>query len=161
MTEGLKRHLPVIVVVSLVGIATCVFALTQVLGSVDKLDVDAFSLYIIIIPSVIMVVCSFVIALTANQIGRQLYLVVVGICFVTGIVSMVVTSGWLSDSAISAQLLANSPEGTTITPILQAPIIMLRDLAAYIVAPTVGCIFGAWLGSRIHPMTPEGKGRRK
>ena len=161
MTEGLKRHLPVIVVVSLVGIATCVFALTQVLNSAAGLDLEAFSLYIILIPSIVMLVCSFVIALTANSIGRQLYLVVVGICFVTGIVSMVVTSGWVSDASISAQLLANSPEGTTVTPPLQSPLVVLRDLAAYIVAPTVGCIFGAWLGSRIHPVTSDGKGRRK
>ena len=161
MTEGLKRHLPVIVVVSLVGIATCVFALTQVLNSAGGLDLESFSLYIILIPSIVMLVCSFVIALTANSIGRQLYLVVVGICFVTGIVSMVVTSGWVSDASISAQLLANSPEGTTVTPPLQSPLVVLRDLAAYIVAPTVGCIFGAWLGSRIHPVTSDGKGRRK
>ena len=160
MTEGLKAHLPVIVVVSLLGIATGAFALLQVLNAAGSLDVDAFSLYIILIPGVIMVVCPFIITVTASQIGRQLYLIVVGICFVTGIVSMVVTSSWMQDPSVSAQLLANSPDGTQMTPVLQAPVIVLRDIAAFIVAPTVGCILGAWVGSRLHPVSSEGKGRR-
>ena len=163
MTEGFKRHLPVVVVVSLVGIATCVFALMQVANGASGMNVDSFSMYIILVPCIVMVVCSLLITITASEIGRQLYLAVVGVCFVGGIVSMVITSGWFSDPFISAQLLANSPDGTTITPPLQNPLIVLRNIAAYIVAPTVGCIAGAWLGSRLHPVTSDKRqgGKRK
>lgn len=136
MSQAVKQHLAVIVVVSLIGIATAVFALMQARSA--GLNADTLATAVWVIPCVVMVVASFVIMLTASSIGRQLFLVVAGICFVAGIVGMVVTSGWFS--------------GTDVTPPLQNPIIVMRDIAAFIVAPTVGSIAGAWIGSRVHPV---------
>ncbi|MBQ9001215.1 MAG: hypothetical protein IJ087_05115 [Eggerthellaceae bacterium] len=165
MTEGFQKPLPVNVVVSFAGITPSAFALMQIANAASSMNVDSFSTYVIVVPCIAMVACSILITITASEIGRQLYLTVVGVCFVCGIVSMVVTSGWFSDPSISAQLLSNSPEGTSITPPLQNPLIVLRNLAAYIVAPTIGCIAGAWLGSRLHPVKSSKvnnqKGRRK
>lgn len=152
MSEGLKRHLPVIVVVTLICLATAAFALSRVLAGASDMSARTFSLYIIVIPCAIMVVGAFAISFTAEEIGRQLFLTVVGICFVLGVACMVVTSTWMSDATIASQLLANSGDGAEITPILDSPLIILRDLAAFVVAPTVGLIAGAWVGSRVHPM---------
>jgi len=158
MTDIVKQHLPVIVVVTLVGIATSYFLLTSVLGNVANMDVDGFATATFGIPCVVMFVCSFIIALTSPGINRQLYVVIVGIGLATGIVSMLAGNAWLLDPAIKEALLANSPDGTTVTPILNAPIIVLRDIAAFFVVPTVGSILGAWVGSRLHPMTSDQKG---
>ncbi|MBQ9043162.1 MAG: hypothetical protein IJ111_10175, partial [Eggerthellaceae bacterium] len=148
MDAVVRKHLSVIIAVTLVGIVTAALLLQLVHDSAASMGANQFSMVIFLVPCAIMLVGSFVIAATARQIGRQLYLVVLVICLVTGIVSMVVTSGWLSDPSITALLMANSPEDTVITPILQSPITIFRDIAAYVVIPTVGCIFGAWLGSR-------------
>ena len=122
MTEGLRRHVPVIAVVSLLGIAIGAFALVSVLNNAPALSVESFSLYIIVIPCALMLVCSLAIMASASEINRQLFLVVAGICFASGIVSMVVTSIWLADPAVASALLANSPDGTTVTPPANAPI---------------------------------------
>lgn len=161
MTEGFKQHLPIIIVVSLVGLATGIYALMRVHDGAAGMDVGAFSSYIIIFPCLIMLVCSLIVAMTAKSIGRQLYLTMLGICLALGIVSMVVTSMWMSDPAIAQALLANSPEGETITPVVEQPIIVMRNIAAYVVMPTVGCIAGAWIGSRLHPVHSEGSMRRR
>lgn len=163
MTDTVKQHLPIIVVVTLVGIATSYFLLSRVLAGISALDVDAFSTAVFLIPCIVMLVCSIVIVITSHAINRQLYLVVVGIALITGIASMIAANAWLLDPAISSALLANSPDGTVITPILNSPILVLRDIAAYVVIPTIGCILGAWLGSRLHPMSAEtrGKGKKK
>ena len=152
MSDVVRQHLTVIVATCLLGIAVASFILLQVHDAAGSMDVSTFSLAIFIVPCIVMLVCSFIIMVTANAIGRQLFVVVVGICFATGIVCMVVTSGWLSDANVAAQLLANSPEGTTITPPIQNIVVVMRDIAAFIVAPTVGSIAGAWLGSRLHPI---------
>ena len=157
MSDTVKQHLPVIVVVTLVGIATSYFLLSRVVGNAAGMDVDGFSTAIFGIPCIVMFICSTVIVLTSPGINRQLYLVVVGIGLATGIASMLAGNAWLLDSSIANALLANSPAGTTITPVLNAPVIVLRDIAAFFVIPTVGSILGAWLGSRIHPMTSESK----
>ena len=157
MTESVRKHLPTIVVVAIIGIATTYLVLAQVLANAASLDVDAFSTWIFGVPCIVMFVCAAVIAATAHSIGRQLYLVVVAICLVAGLVCMVVTSGWLSDEATAALLLANSDADAVVTPILNSPILVLRDIAAFFVAPTVGLILGAWLGSRLHPMASESK----
>lgn len=162
MTESVRRHLPIIVVVSLVGIATSYFLLARVYADASHLDVGAFGTYIFLIPCAVMFVCSTIIMLTAHEIGRQLYLVVVGICLAAGIVCMVITSVWLMDDSIAAALLANSADDATVVPIINSPVLVLRDIAAFFVAPTVGSIVGAWLGSRMHPMEHDAKdGRRK
>lgn len=153
MNDEVRQHLTVIVAVFLLGIAATVFALMQVYGAAGTMDVGSFSNAVFLVPCIAMVICSFVIMLTARAIGRQLFVVVVGVCFVAGIVSMVVTSGWLSNPGIAELLLANSPDGTTITPPVENIVVVMRDIAAFIVAPTVGSIAGAWLGSRLHPMT--------
>lgn len=152
VNEVVRQHLTVIVAACLLGIAVTSFALLQIHDAAGSMDASTFSLAIFVVPCVVMVVCSFIIMFTANAIGRQLFVVVVGICFVAGIVSMVVTSGWLSNELIVSQLLANSPDGTTVTPPVQSIIVVMRDIAAFIVAPTVGSIAGAWFGSRLHPI---------
>ena len=152
VSDEVRQHLTVIVATCLLGIVAASFILLQIRNAAGSMDVSTFSLAIFIAPCIVMLICSFVIMVTANTIGRQLFIVVVGICFATGIVSMVVTSGWLSDAGIAAQLLANSPEGTTITPPIQNIVVVMRDIAAFVVAPTVGSIAGAWLGSRLHPI---------
>lgn len=160
MSDSLKQHLPTVVAVLLIGLATTAFALSRVLSSAGDISVEAFSAYIIAIPTIAMIVCSFVIMFTAQRVGRQLYLVVVATCFVLGIVSMVVTSAWMSDASVAAQLLEHSAEGTQVVPVLDNTVVVIRDIAAYIVAPTVGCILGVWIGSKMHPITSD-KPRRK
>lgn len=152
MTEGLKEHLPIIIAVTLVGLGTAAFALSYVHGNVSNMNVSMFNTLIILVPCVVMFICSFIIAFTASEIGRQLYLIVVGICLACGVVSLVVTSFWAADANVAAALLANSGEGETLVPPSNAPIIVLRDIAAYFVIPTIGCIAGAWVGSRVHPV---------
>lgn len=162
MSDDLKRHIPVIVVVTLVGIASCAFALMQVLNGVATgMDLSTFSTAIIVIPCIGMLLCSFFIAFSAPEISRNLYLIVLGICLVTGFASMFVTSGWMSNADIAAQLVANSPDGTEVVPIFRDTMIMIRDLAAFVVMPTIGCIAGAWVGSRVHPMKTTGKKKTK
>ena len=152
MNEDLKRHLPTIAIVSVIGVLACAFALSQVLASAERMSVDDFSLAVFVVPCIAMVLCSFLIVATSEAIGRQLFLVVVGICLVAGLASLVVTSGWFSEPDVAAKLLANSGEGAAVTPPLDNAITVIRDVAAFVVAPTVGCIAGAWLGSRLHPM---------
>ena len=161
MDAVVKKHLTVIVAVTLIGIVTAVLLMNLVRDSAGSLGANQFSILIFLIPCIIMLIGSFVIAATATQIGRQLYLAVLIICLVTGIASMVVGSNWLSDPQITAALLANSPEDTVVTPILKSPITILRDIAAFIVIPTVGCIAGAWVGSRLHPMQADKPKRKK
>ena len=161
MTESVKRHLPIIVVVSLVGIVTGYFALMRVYASAPSMDVDTFSTWLFGIPCVVIFICSTIIVLTAHEINRQLYVVVVAISMVAGFLSVFLTSFWLSDSTVSSLLLANSAEGTEIKPLLEQPITVLRDIAAFFVLPTIGCILGAWIGSRLHPMTSESLSKKK
>ena len=160
MDAVVRNHLPVIVVVTLVGVITGCVALTFVHNSASTMDANLFSGLLFVVPCAIMLVCSFVIAFTAYEIGRQLYIVVLSICLILGVVSMLVGSAWLSDQSIAAQLLANSPADTVITPILKSPMTILRDIAAFVVVPTVGCILGAWAGSRVHPMRADKKSKK-
>ncbi len=161
MNAIVRNHLPVIAVVTVLGFVTgCIFmSLTH--DAAANMSASMFSTTIFIIPCIVMLVGSFAIAFTANTIGRQLYVVVLAICLVCGVISMFVGSSWLSDPALSAQLLANSPDGSTVTPILQSPMTILRDVAAFIVVPTVGLIIGAWAGSRVHPMQAEKDVKKK
>ena len=161
MIDDIRENLPSLIAVTAIAVATCAFALMQVHGNAGNLSYEAFSNLIFAIPCVAMVLGPFVVVLVSRQIGRKLYLTLVGICFVLGIATMLVTSSWLSDPDIAAKLLANSAEGTIVLPILNAPIIIMRDIAAFIVCPTVGCIAGAWLGSRLHPVTSANPGRKR
>ena len=155
MTESLKRHLPVIIAVTLAGIATCAFIFMQVLNAVPGLDVPTFETLVIVIPCAVMFFCSLIVVMTAHTIERSLYVTMLAICLVLGLVSMVVTSTWESDASLTAALLANSADGETITAAVNQPIIVMRNIAAYIVMPTLGCIAGAWIGSRMHPMEAD------
>ena len=161
MTDDIKDNLPALVAVTVIAVATCAFALIQVHGNAASLSYEAFSNLIFIIPCAFMLVGPFIVVLMSQRIGRKLYLTLVGICFVLGIAVMLVTSSWLSDVDIAAKLLANSADGTVITPILKAPLVIMRDIAAFIVCPTVGCIAGAWLGSRLHPVTSTNPTRKR
>lgn len=161
MNESLRKHLSVIIGVTVLGLISGTLILNAVRGAVGSMDYSMFSFLIIIVPCAIMLVCSFVIMFTANEIGRQMFIVVVVISIVAGLLSMFVTSSWQSDSEIVATLMANSPEGTVIVPSIRMPITFLRNIAAFFVVPTVGCILGAWAGSRVHPMKSDGTGNKK
>ena len=160
MTDGLKQHLPVIVTVTILGFITCAFVLMRVHDGAAGMDVPTFSTLIIVIPCAFMFLCSLVVAMTAHSIGRQLYVTMLAICFIGGLVSMVITSIWTADANLAAALLANSADGETISPATDQPILVLRNIAAYVVMPTLGCIAGAWIGSRLHPMEAEPKTKK-
>lgn len=161
MNEDIRENLSTLIIAAVLGIGTCAFALAQICNNASSLDVNTFGILTFVIPFGIMIIVPFAIMLTSLRIGRKLYLVVVGTCFVLGIVVLVITSIWMADPTISAQLLANSPEGTVIVPGVNSPIIVMRDIAASIVCPTIGCIAGAWIGSRLHPVTAEKPAGRK
>ena len=163
MSDSVRKHLPIIIVVSLAGIATGYLVLSSVYAGASDMSVEAFNSFIFLVPCACMLACSTIIMLTAQEIGRQMYLIVVGLCLAAGIICMIVTSTWLMDDALASSLLANSPDDAAVVPIINSPVLVLRDIAAFFVAPTVGSIFGAWLGSRLHPMKQDekdGKGRR-
>ena len=161
MSDDIRENLPTLVAVTLIGIATCAFALMQVFSNASSFNISTFSLAIFVIPAVIMLIGSFIIVLTSQRIGRKLYVAIVAICLVLGIVVMVATSIWITDPTIVAQLQANSPEGMPVTPPTNSPLIVMRDIAAFVVCPTIGCIAGAWIGSRLHPVTSETPSKRK
>lgn len=160
MSHAMRNHLTTFVAVTIAGIVTCCIGLSLVLNNVGSMSVSSFNAYIIVIPCAVMLAASLLIMLTASEIDRQMYLVVIVVCLATGLVSMVVTSAWMSDQAIAEQLLANSPEGTTVIPVMNNVVTMIRDVAAFVVVPTVGCIAGVWIGSRLHTVKSSG-GRKK
>ena len=155
MSPIVKKHLPYIVGITLLGIATTFFAYQWLHGEASNMSASQFSWWLFLVPCFVMFACSFAIACTADEIGRQLYVTVLVICLIAGVVTMFIASMWMSDPVIEAALLSNSDEGTMITPVLKSPMTILRDVAAWIVVPTVGCIFGAWVGSRLHPLKGE------
>lgn len=162
MDPVVKKHLPFIIGITLLGIVATYFVFMWLHDSAyTTMNAVSYSWWLFLVPCAVMLVCSFAIACTADEIGRQLYVAVLVICLVLGVISMFVVSAWLSDASITETLLANSPEGTTITPVLKSPMTILRDVAAWIVIPTVGCILGAWVGSRLHPMAGEKKKKSK
>ena len=155
MDRVVRQQFPVIVGATVLGVLTgciCMLCIRNAAGSVSA---SMFSLLALLAPCVIMFVVTFIVTATATEIGQSLHITMVVICLVAGVVATLVASAWMSDADIAAKLLANSPEGTTITPILQSPITLLRNVAAFVVVPTVGCILGAWVGSRLHPMKAE------
>ena len=161
MTDGIKNHLPVIVLATLVCAATTYFILSRFVSGTVSISLETFNALVFLVPCVAMFLGTAIIAMTAEEISRQLYIVNVVICLVAGLLSMIGSSLWLADPGIASQLLANSPEGTVIVPIYNAPIILIRDVAAFFVVPTVGSIVGAWIGSRLHPMKAKRSGRSK
>ena len=162
MTEIVKQHAPAIAAVTLVGLSAMFFLLMRVVGDAANLDFETFMSYTFTIPCVVIFLCSTVVALTSPGINRQLYVVIVVIGMLMGAASMIACNTWLVDPSISSELVSNSPEGTVVTSLLNLPVIVLRDIAAFFVIPTVGSILGAWLGSRLHPMSAErASGKRK
>lgn len=152
MSEYVRKQLPVIAVVFAIGILSSGFALMQLRGSVPGIDVDTFSLLSLVIPCLAIALCSLVIMLMANEIGKQLFVVVTSVCVIAGAISMIVVSIWMSDQAFASQLLAHSSEGAMVIPPVNTPLIIVRDIAAFFVCSVVGCILGAWVGSRLHPV---------
>ena len=162
MDPVVKKHLPAIIGITLLGVVATYFVYMWLHDTAyTTMTAQMFSWWLFLVPCIVMFICSFAIACTADEIGRQLYVVVLAICLVLGVISMFVASAWLSDQTIVETLLANSPADTVITPVLKSPMTILRDVAAWIVIPTVGCIFGAWVGSRLHPMAGEKKTKNK
>lgn len=159
--NSFKQHLPVIAAIMAIGTGSACYALSYVRSNAASFDVQTFSWLIFLIPVAAMFVCSLLSMMTARVANRKTYLGIVGICFALGIVSMLVTSSWLADPSVAAALLANSGENARVVPILDSPVTMIRDLLAYFVVPTIGCIAGAWIGSRLHPMKAEPSGRKK
>lgn len=138
MTDELKMHLPTIIAVTFVGIAVTFFALSALHDTVGSIGIGTLETMTFIVPCLVMIVGSFIIMATANAINRQLYVCVVVICLVTGAVATVLTNDWFV--------------GTELVPPLQNVVALIRNVAAFFVSPTVGCIGGAWVGSRLHPM---------
>ena len=161
MDIDVRENLPTIVIMTLIGAATCAFALFQVHENAGSMNASTFSTLIFIIPCVFLVLISLATTIVANRIGRQLYLVMLVISLVFGVAVMVITSSWLTDPVITEKLLANSPGETVILPILGSPFTMLRDVAAFVVCPTIGCIAGAWIGSRLHPVEADRRNKGK
>ena len=165
MSEYVRKQLPVIVAVFAIGIFTAGFALMQLRGSASGVDVDAFSTYSLVIPCVAIAICSLAIMLMANEIGRQLFVIVSSVCVIAGAISMIVVSVWLSDQSFAAQLLEHSAEGAVVVAPINAPLIIVRNIAAYFVCSVVGSIIGAWIGSRLHPVratdTNKNKNRKR
>lgn len=151
--QVLRKQLSVIILVTVVGIVTGWFILSFVRDNAGTFDAGMFSALMYLIPCALMLIGSFVVAATATEIGRTLYIASLAICVTTGVISMFIVSAWMSDPAVTTLLLANSAEGTTIVPPLKSAMTIFRNVASYIVVPTVGCILGAWVGSRLHPMT--------
>ena len=152
MQESLKKHLPAIAAIGIIGFLTGAFILSIVHDNAASLSVGAFSMYTFLIPCALMLLCSFAMAMTANEINHQLFVTVLAICVVAGVISVLVVSSWMEDPELAAKLLSNSGEGAHIVPITQSPLLIIRDFAAFVVCPVVGCIAGAWVGSRLHPM---------
>ena len=152
MSEGLKNHLPVIIATAVLGILLGGLLMSVVKDNASLFNASAFSMLLIAVPCVIMFVASFVIMLTAREIGSRLLIVVEGICLVLGLVSMVVASSWEGDATIAAAVLANSGDGATLTPVLHSPFGIVRNIMLYLLVPMVASIAGAWLGSRLHPV---------
>ena len=162
MDPVVKKHLPFIIGITLLGVVATYFVYMWLHDTAyTTMSATMFSWWLFLVPCIVMLICSFAIACTADEIGRQLYVAVLAICLVLGVISMFVASAWLSDPTIPETLLANSPADTVLTPVLKSPMTILRDVAAWIVIPTVGCIFGAWVGSRLHPMSGEKKNKSK
>ena len=138
MTEELKQHLPTIIAVTFVCIAATFFILTSLHGAVDEVGLGVLETMSFLVPSIVMIIGSFVIMATSTAVNRQIYVCIVAICLVAGAVATVLTNDWFV--------------GTDLVPPLNNFVALIRNLAAFFVAPTVGCIAGAWLGSRLHPM---------
>ncbi len=152
MSEYVRKQLPVIAAVFAIGILTSGFALIQLHGAVPGMDVDTFSLLSLVIPCIAAFLCSLAIMLTANEIGKQLFVVVTSACVIAGAASMVVVSFWMSDQSFAAELLRHSAEGAVVVAPANAPLIVIRDIAAFFVCSVVGSVIGAWVGSRLHPV---------
>lgn len=155
MSPALKGHLPVIILMAVLGIFSSVFFMTLVHDNAGAFNASIFNLLLTAIPCVAMVICSFIVAITAKEIGSRMLWIVTGICVIAGFASMVVVAGWQGDSEIVSAVLANSPSDTTITPITNSPFGIVRNVLLYVVCPMVGCVLGAWIGSRIHPLSVD------
>ena len=155
MSEGVKRHLKVIVLVTILGIACGSTLLVALKGSAGSMNVLAFDILTLVIPCFVMFVCAVAIMMSAEEIGTTLLMIVEVICFVCGMASLVVTSGWQADPDVATALLANSAEDATITPSLQNVFAIVRGAALFLFVPMIGSILGAWIGSRLHPVSVD------
>ena len=161
MSDDIRQNLPTLVVVFGIGLITCAFAISMVLGNASSFNVSAFSLIVFIIPSIVMVLAPFAVTLVSQRVGRKLYVLMLIICLIFGVAMMILASMWLSDPEIAAKLLANSPAGMTIVTPVNSPLIVMRDIAGAVVCPTIGAILGTWLGSRLHPVSSTTGRKRK
>ena len=161
MSPALKAHLPVIALVAVLGILCAAGLLTLVRDNAGMFNAGMFTFFLIAIPCVVMLICGFAISVTAKEIGSRLLTIVVAICVISGFASILVVSGWQGDSAISAAVLANSPEGATLTPIINSPFGIVRNVMLYLLCPAAGCVAGAWVGSRLHPVSVDANNKKK
>lgn len=160
MKEQVRKHLPILIAIFAIGVLTGAFALMQVKNAVPGISVDAFNTIIMIVPCAIALICSFVSMMLASEIGKQLFIVTTMTSLFIGVVILIVTSVWMFDQSFAAQLLENSPEGSIVVPTINAPVMIVRNIAACFVCSVVGCIGGAWLGSRLHPVYASKQGNQ-
>ncbi len=155
MSESVKKQLAFIAIVTIFGIAWCGILLGFLKSATSSLNVLTFDILTLVIPCVVMFVCALVIMMRADEIGSTLLLIVEVICFVCGMASLVITSSWQADPQVAEALLANSAEGATITPSLQNVFAIVRGAALFLFVPLMGSILGAWIGSRLHPVSVD------
>lgn len=161
MGSELREHLVVFAIVSVVGVVAGALAFMFIRNSMAQMSYGTYSLLTVVVPCVIMFVCSFVIVATAKRIGAQLYGGVVVVCLLAGLVSVVVSSIWVLDPTVAATLQANSEPGTEIVPAINSMLVVVRNATAFFVVATVGSILGAMIGSRLHAMSAVSSGRPK
>lgn len=149
MSSALKAHLPVIVLVSVICIISSAFFMTAVHDNAGVFGASTFTFLLIAIPCVFMVLGSFFVMLTTKEIGTRIFLIVEVICVVFGFVSMAVASGWESDASVVALI----ADGSSIVPVANSPFGIVRNILLYVCCPMVGSVLGAYLGSRLHPVS--------
>ena len=153
--SSLKAHLPVIILIAVLGALSGSILLTVIRDNAAMFNAGTFTFTLIGLPCVIMVIASFIISVTAREIGSRMLVIVEAICVVLGIAATVVASGWQADPAITSVVLANSGDGATITPMTNSPFGIIRNVMLYLLCPMVGSVAGAWVGSRLHPVSVD------
>lgn len=144
----LRRTLPALVIITI----ACVILGATLLGFVhdhaSDLTVKTYELLLMAIPAALMLVGSFLTMFFAD-INKTVFVTVVFTCIVVGLVGLGITGTWLNDPAFTSALLANSPADAVLSSPISTPFKVFRDFALFAFTPMVGCIAGAWVGSRI------------
>lgn len=146
--SDLKRTLPALVVITIACVVLGAGLLGFLHDHASSLNAKTYELLLMVIPAVLMLLGSFLTMFFAN-INKTVFVTVVFTCVVVGLVGLGISATWLNDPAFTSAILANSPEGSTLSSPISTPFKVFRDFALFAFTPMVGCIAGAWVGSRI------------